>query len=115
VTTVAKERRDFGDQTWRGVRDLDRIWQPPLLGCDQERREMKQRHAAGARAHARLVLEMAGIALGQDFATLRSAQVDELLVEADRVRYQKPRHANGSRGRYFHDLLQRQAKAEPKA
>lgn len=71
---------------------------------------MKPHHVEGERANARAVLSAAKVALGQDFHTLSAAQVSELLVEADRVRYQKPARANGSRGRYFHDLLQRRAR-----
>jgi hypothetical protein len=72
---------------------------------------MKQRHVEGARSNAREVLRGARIALGQDYHTLSSEQVDSILVEADRVKYRKPPNANGSRGRYFHDLLQRRARA----
>lgn len=70
---------------------------------------MKQRHQAAEAFNARAVLAACRIAIGQDFHTLRSEQVDALLAEADRVRYQRPAHANGSRGRYFHDRLQRLA------
>lgn len=71
---------------------------------------MKERHVAAARNHARAVLAAAGVRLGQDFHTLSSSQVDTLLAEADREHYRKPKSANGSRGRYYHDLLQRRAK-----
>lgn len=74
---------------------------------------MKQRHIAGERLHARLVLKSCNIGIGQDFHTLSSAQVDALLVAADRARYRKPKNANGSRGRYFHDMLQRRARVRP--
>lgn len=57
-------------------------------------------------------LQRAGVAVGADFHTLSSSQVEALLAEADRVKYRKPRNANGSRGRYFHDLLQRCARRE---
>jgi hypothetical protein len=70
---------------------------------------MKPRHRAAYGVAARATLDMLNIAIGQDFHTLRSEQVDRLLAEADRVRYQKPAGANGSRARYFHDRLQRQA------
>lgn len=73
---------------------------------------MKQRHAKHSRASARAVLASNNIAVGQNFFTIRADQVEGLLVEADRVRYQKPKAANGSRGRYFHDLLQRRAQAK---
>lgn len=71
---------------------------------------MKERHKAMHRATALAVLEAANCHVGQDFHTLSSSQVDLILVEADRVRYQKPKSANGSRGRYFYDRLQRHAK-----
>ena len=70
---------------------------------------MKQRHVAAEALNARLILQACHIAIGQDFHTLSSEQIDQLLAEADRVRYQKPRNANGSRGRYYHDRLQRMA------
>lgn len=44
-----------------------------------------------------------------DFHTLSSEQVEMLLASADAVKYRKPRNANGSRGRYFHAMLQRRA------
>lgn len=70
---------------------------------------MKQRHTASARLTARATLAHLNIEVGQDFHTLKSSQVDALLAEADRAKYQKPAQANGSRARYFHDLLQRRA------
>lgn len=71
---------------------------------------MKPRHTEAYRAHARATLEACGIAVGADFHTLRSSQVDKLLEHAKQARYSKPRGANGSTARYFHDLLQRRAK-----
>jgi len=71
---------------------------------------MKERHKDAERVNARAVLASAEVALGQCFFTLYAWQVDALLVEADRVKYRKPRNANGSRGRYFHDRLQRLAR-----
>lgn len=71
---------------------------------------MKPQHVDGARSNARAVLAGINARLGQDFHTLTSSQVTELLVEADRVRYQKPATANGSRGRYFYALIQRRAR-----
>jgi hypothetical protein len=75
---------------------------------------MKPRHIAGERLNARAILASCNIAIGQDFHTLRSTQVDELLRQADLARYYKPANANGSRARYFHDLLQRRAVAVAK-
>jgi len=49
-----------------------------------------------------------GIDPGQDFHTLTGQQVDALLAEAERLRYRKPKHAFGSRARYFHARLQRE-------
>ena len=71
---------------------------------------MKQRHKESERFNARETLRMCRVHLGADFHTLSTTQVDSLLAEADRVKYRKPRNANGSRGRYFHNLLQRRAK-----
>jgi hypothetical protein len=44
-----------------------------------------------------------------NFHALPAAAVESLLVFADEYHYRKPRNANGSRGRYFHALLQRRA------
>lgn len=63
-------------------------------------------------ATAHDALQRAGVPLGADYHTLHSSQVDALLIEADRLKYRKPRNANGSRGRYFHDYLQRRAQKE---
>lgn len=71
---------------------------------------MKARHVEAYRTDARAILQAINAHVGQDFDTLRSSQVDELLVEADRVRYRKPKNANGSRGRYFYTLMQRRAR-----
>jgi hypothetical protein len=73
---------------------------------------MKRRHIEGARQNARAVLAMTHASVGQDFHTLSSEQVDVILAEADRVKYQKPKNANGSRGRYFYQKLQRDAQRE---
>lgn len=71
---------------------------------------MKQRHVAGAKSAACATLEWCGINRGADFHTLSSDQVDMLIRAADQDRYRKPPRANGSRARYFHDLLQRRAR-----
>lgn len=71
---------------------------------------MKTRHVAGERLNATESLKACGVPLGADFHALSPVQVDALLREADRVRYRKPAQANGSRARYFHDLLQRRAR-----
>ncbi len=70
---------------------------------------MKSKHVAAYRLASQMTLQALGIAIGTDFHTLSSTHVEALLVEADRVRYRKPPRANGSRARYFHDLLQRRA------
>ena len=72
---------------------------------------MKQRHKEFAKFNAEQVLKACGVPVGADFYSLRSGQVDALLEHADWARYQKPKNANGSRGRYWHDFLQRRAKA----
>lgn len=48
--------------------------------------------------------------VNQDFHTLSHDQVDVLLSEADRVKYRKPKNANGSRGRYFYQFISRRAR-----
>jgi hypothetical protein len=73
---------------------------------------VKPRHVAAYRTDARAILESCRVPIGADFHTLTSAQVDALLTVADQRRYQKPRNANGSRGRYFHAMLQRRASRE---
>ena len=73
---------------------------------------MKPHHVTSAAFAAREALRLCKISVGADFHTLSSSQVEALLAEADRVKYRKPRNANGSRGRYFHDLLQRCARRE---
>ena len=71
---------------------------------------MKPKHVEAHRVNARAILLNLNIARGQDFHTLSREQVDGLLAEANRARYQKPANANGSRARHFHDLVQRRAK-----
>lgn len=71
---------------------------------------MRDSHKAAYRTAARATLEWCGIPVGADFHTLSSAQVDRLLACADREGYRKPRGANGSRARYYHDKMQRHAR-----
>ena len=61
------------------------------------------------RADARRILVSIGAEIGQDFHTLRSSQVDHLLMLANLRRYRAPKNANGSRGLYFYKLTQRRA------
>jgi hypothetical protein len=63
------------------------------------------------RDQARETLERLGVPVGGDFHALPLAKRDLLEEEADRVRYRRPRNANASRLRYFHDRLQRRARA----
>lgn len=56
------------------------------------------------------ILALCLVPLGADFHTLSSARVDALLTYADIWHYRKPKNANGSRGRYFHAMLQRLAR-----
>lgn len=58
---------------------------------------------------AREILQSCGVPVGADYYTLSSSQVDAIVAAADRVKYRKPRDANGSRGRYYHERLQRRA------
>jgi len=61
---------------------------------------------------ARAILRACGISEGDSFHALPSDNVDSLLAYADEHGYRKPRDANGSRGRYFHAMLQRLASRE---
>lgn len=70
---------------------------------------MKAQHKQAYRVNARALLSNINAAVGQEFHTLTRAQVEALLCEADRVRYQKPANANGSRARYFYARVQRHA------
>ncbi len=71
---------------------------------------MKPGHVEAYRVGARAALQNLGLwPVQPDFHTLSVAQVDALLIEADRVKYRKPRNANGSRARYFYAQLCRRA------
>ena len=70
---------------------------------------MKPRGRAVIRAHAQALLSLWNADIGQNFYTLSPSQVVQVLEEADRVRYRKPASANGSRGRYYYQLVQRAA------
>lgn len=58
-------------------------------------------------ADAREILQRCGINSDEDFHALPVSQVDALVEEARRFGYRKPRHANGSRARYFYEYLRR--------
>lgn len=47
-----------------------------------------------------------------DFYSLPSDHVEQVLIEADAVKYRKPKNANGSRARYFYEYLTRTARKE---
>lgn len=70
---------------------------------------MKAKHRNAYRVDALATLALCKIHVGADFMTLTGAQVEALAGQADIRRYQKPKGANGSRLRYFHDMLQRRA------
>lgn len=55
------------------------------------------------------------IPVDRDFHALPSNDVDSVVQAADEYRYRAPRHANGSRARYFHAYLQRVIAQGPKA
>lgn len=50
-----------------------------------------------------------GINTKAGFHTLRASEVETVLEAADSRKYRKPRNANGSRARCFHDYLRRAA------
>lgn len=62
--------------------------------------------------NAREILSRCHVARGENFDTLSASTVESLLEFADIEKYRKPRNANGSRGRYYHDRLQRLARGE---
>jgi hypothetical protein len=47
--------------------------------------------------------------IARDFHALTTAEVERLIAEANRVHYRAPKVRNGSRARYFHAKLQREA------
>lgn len=71
---------------------------------------MKERHKAAERQNAIATFRMWNISPSQDFFTLNNSQVCDILEEADRVKYRKPKNANGSRARYFYQLMQRRSR-----
>lgn len=56
-------------------------------------------------AQACTILDRLRIPVGADFHT--TSKGEELAEEARKVGYRKPKNANGSTGRYFHQYLQR--------
>jgi hypothetical protein len=58
---------------------------------------------------AREILNSAGAPIGGNYHKLDSETVDKLVSYAKKHKYHAPKNANGSRGRYFHDHLQRRA------
>jgi hypothetical protein len=55
------------------------------------------------------ILSRSHIERGVDFHTLSSTQVESLGYFADLHKYRAPKVRNGSRLRYFHEMLQRKA------
>lgn len=62
------------------------------------------------KSDACVILRELNIPRGEDFHVLSSSKVSALVDVARKYGYQKPKNANGSRGRYFHDYLQRACK-----
>lgn len=86
-------------------KEFGKAFVPAPKGAKNPRgKKLKLDSAAAAR-----ILNMLGIARGEDFHTLSSSKVDQLLAEAKGYGYQKPKSASGSKGRYFHAHLQRLA------
>lgn len=65
-----------------------------------------------SREVARRILLDCHAPIGGNFHALPSGTVQALLEHADQRGYRKPRNANGARGRYWHDYLQRAANRE---
>lgn len=72
----------------------------------QQSPDMRARLARGA-------LGASGVALGADYHALSTSQVESLLAWSRHWKYRKPRAADGSTARYFHDMLQRLAASRP--
>lgn len=62
------------------------------------------------RSNARAILALCRVSADADFYTLSASQVNALLTHADAERYRRPINANGSRGRYYFQRLQRLAR-----
>lgn len=56
-----------------------------------------------------------GIDFSADFHTLGSAKVEALLTWAGHYGYREPKHASGSRARYFFQMLAKHAAKQVKA
>jgi hypothetical protein len=54
---------------------------------------------------ARNLLRHRGVSLKDSFYTLSASKVTDILDVADKMHYQKPKNANGSRARYFFAYL----------
>ena len=59
------------------------------------------------RFEARAILNDCDLLGTEDFFTLPASTVGTLIDHADRLKYRKPKKANGSRGRYFYARVQR--------
>ena len=64
------------------------------------------------RETAQDILARCHLSEAPDFFTLSTGDVCSLLVEADAVKYRKPKNANGSRARYFCAYVLRAANKE---
>jgi hypothetical protein len=60
-----------------------------------------------SRADACNILARVGVQAAEDFHALSTSKVSALVDEARRVGYRKSKSAPGSRGRMFHQYLQR--------
>ena len=63
------------------------------------------------KAEAQNILDDCGIGHNVDFYALNNTQVIRLVEEAKRHSYFAPKNANGSRGRYFCEYLQRKVRS----
>ncbi len=63
-------------------------------------------------AQACSILDRLRIPVGADPHVHSSSKMDEVVAEARKVGYRKPKNANGSTGRYFHEYLQRLCRRE---
>jgi hypothetical protein len=64
------------------------------------------------RETAQDILARCHLSATPNFFTLSNSDVVDLLLEADAVKYRKPKNANGSRARYFYAHVLRAANRE---
>ncbi len=86
-----------------------RLFKASMLDENEQKPTPKKLNRQSRAHRAQEILTACNVEIGADFHTLHSNTVDALLEFATQERYRKPRNANGSRARCYHDRLQRLA------